>query len=58
MPFTETSLNICDWEIEIEKNLRAINIAGKKLICDRAKCTNPGIELLLISQEVFLFFLM
>lgn len=52
MPHSEGFKGISrEWMCEVEKNLHAIEIIGKKLIADRETCSNPGTELILISQE-------
>ncbi|VDK56451.1 unnamed protein product [Anisakis simplex] len=53
MPHSEGFKGISrEWMCEVEKNLHAIEIIGKKLIADRETCSNPGTELILISQEI------
>uniref|UniRef100_A0A915B8E6 Protein kinase domain-containing protein n=3 Tax=Parascaris univalens TaxID=6257 RepID=A0A915B8E6_PARUN len=51
MPQSEALQGAREWMYEVEQNLHAIEIIGKKLIADRQSCSNPGTELILISQE-------
>ncbi|VDM42256.1 unnamed protein product [Toxocara canis] len=51
MPQSEVFQGGRQWIYDVEQNLRAIEIIGKKLVADRQTCSNPGTELILISQE-------
>lgn len=51
MPYTESLTAGHEWLIEVDQNVRAIEVVGKKLVSERSTCSNPGTELVLISQE-------